>query len=53
MDNLKVNRYMLLSLTVHECQLITILFISLFQIKKKKYSALSDGQTLRIGIHNK
>lgn len=51
MDNLKVNRCMLLSLTVHDCQLIPILFISLFQ--KKKYSALSDGQTLRIGIHNK
>lgn len=43
---------MLLSLTVHECQLIPILFISLFQ-KKKKHSALSDGQTFRIGMHNK
>ena len=34
MDNLKVNRCMLLSLTVHDCQLIPILFISLFQKKK-------------------
>lgn len=33
MDNLKVNRCMLLSLTVHECQLIPILFILVFKKK--------------------